>query len=80
MYSSKDPKLVLAVSASFPHGPSRSLFAAAVPDNLILLTCRGAEGTLGCMLFERWNRSQRAEDKWDKEKLGSSATVLSTYA
>ena len=76
-YSSKDPKLILAVPASFSHGPSRSLFAdfAAVPDNVILLTGRGEEGTLGRLLFDRWNRSQRAEDKWDKGKLGSSVML-----
>ena len=77
MYSSKDPKLILAVPASFSHGPSRSLFAdfAAVPGNVILLTARGEEGTLGRMLFERWNKSQRAEDKWDKGKLGSNVML-----
>jgi hypothetical protein len=76
-YSSKDPKLILAVPASFSHGPSRSLFAdfAAVPDNVILLTGRGEEGTLGRILFERWNKSQRTEDKWDKGKLGSSVML-----
>jgi cleavage and polyadenylation specificity factor subunit 2 len=64
-YSSKDPERILAVPASFSHGPSRSLFAdfAAVPDNAILLTCRGEKGTLGRMLFEHWNKSQCAEDK-----------------
>ena len=76
-YSSKDPKLILAVPASFSHGPSRLLFAdfATVPDNVILLTARGEEGTFGRMLFERWNNSQRAEDKWDKGKLGSSVML-----
>ena len=76
-YSSKDPKLILAVPASFSHGPSRLLFAdfAAVPDNVILLTGRGEEGTLGRMLFERWNKTQRAEEKWDKGKLGSSVML-----
>ena len=71
-YSSKDPKLILAVPASFSHGPSRLLFAdfASIPDNVILLTGRSEEGTLGRRLFERWNNSQRAEDKWDKGKLG----------
>lgn len=80
-YSSKDPKLILAVPASFSHGPSRSLFAdfAAVPDNVILLTSRGEEGTLGRILFERWNRSQRTEDKWDKGKLGSSVMLDGSF-
>ncbi|KAH9071539.1 beta-lactamase-like protein [Lactarius deliciosus] len=76
-YSSKDPKLILAVPASFSHGPSRLLFAdfASIPDNVILLTGRGEEGTLGRRLFERWNDSQRAEDKWDKGKLGSNVML-----
>ena len=76
-YSSKDPKLILAVPASFSHGPSRLLFAdfAAIPDNVILLTGRSEEGTLGRRLFERWNDSQRAEDKWDKGKLGRNVML-----
>ncbi|KAN0128544.1 Beta-lactamase-like protein [Lactarius tabidus] len=76
-YSSKDPKLILAVPASFSHGPSRLLFAdfAAIPDNVILLTGRSEEGTLGRRLFERWNDSQRVEDKWDKGKLGRNVML-----
>ncbi|KAF5388054.1 hypothetical protein D9615_000560 [Tricholomella constricta] len=73
-YSSKDPKLILAVPASLSHGPSRNLFAdfAAVPDNVVLLTGRSEEGTLGRDLFEKWNDSQRPDDKWDKGKIGSN--------
>jgi cleavage and polyadenylation specificity factor subunit 2 len=73
-YSSKDPKLILAVPASLSHGPSRHLFSdfAAVPDNVVLLTGRCDEGTLGRDLFNKWNDSQRADDKWDKGKIGSN--------
>ncbi|TFK43712.1 beta-lactamase-like protein [Crucibulum laeve] len=73
-YSSKDPKLILAVPASLSHGPSRSMFSdfAAVPDNVVLLTGRGEEGTLGRALFNKWNDSQRPDDKWDKGKIGSN--------
>ncbi|KAG6812985.1 hypothetical protein H0H92_014916 [Tricholoma furcatifolium] len=73
-YSSKDPKLILAVPASLSHGPSRNLFAdfAAVPDNVVLLTGRSEEGTLGRDLFEKWNDSQRVDDKWDKGRIGSN--------
>lgn len=73
-YSSKDPKLILAVPASLSHGPSRNLFAdfAAVPDNVVLLTSRGEEGSLGRVLFDRWNDRQRGDDKWDKGKIGSN--------
>ena len=71
-YSSKEPKLILAVPASLSHGPSRSLFCdfAAVPDNVVLLTERGEEGTLGHQLFSKWNNAQRADDKWDKGRIG----------
>ncbi|KAI0269081.1 hypothetical protein BGY98DRAFT_1101243 [Russula aff. rugulosa BPL654] len=67
-YSSKYLKLILAVR--FSHSPSRSLFAdfAAVPDNVMLLTGLGKEGTLGRMLLDCWNKSQRAEERWDLGK------------
>ncbi|KAG1752619.1 beta-lactamase-like protein [Suillus paluster] len=73
-YSSKEPKLILAVPASLSHGPSRLLFSdfAAVPDNVVLLTSRGEEGTLGRILFDKWNNSQRGDDKWDKGRIGSN--------
>jgi len=76
-YSSKDPKLILAVPASLSHGPSRHLFSdfAAVPDNVVLLTGRHEEGTLSRALFERWNDSQRPEDKWDKGKIGRNVMM-----
>ncbi|EPQ59026.1 hypothetical protein GLOTRDRAFT_113854 [Gloeophyllum trabeum ATCC 11539] len=73
-YSSKDPKLILAVPASLSHGPSRIIFSefAAIPDNVVLLTGRSEEGTLGRILFDTWNNAQRAEHKWDKGKIGSN--------
>ncbi|KJA29848.1 hypothetical protein HYPSUDRAFT_31856 [Hypholoma sublateritium FD-334 SS-4] len=76
-YSSKDPKLILAVPASLSHGPSRNLFVdfAAIPDNVVLLTGRGAEDTLARALFDKWNNSQRAEDKWDKGKIGRNVMM-----
>ena len=76
-YSSKDPKLILAVPASLSHGPSRHLFSdfAAVPDNVVLLTGRSEEGTLGRDLFNKWNDRQRADDKWDKGKIGSNVMM-----
>jgi len=80
MYSSKEPKIILAVPASLSHGASRSLFAdfAAVPDNVVLLTCRGEEGTLNRILFDRWNNSQRDTDKWDRGKIGSNVMMDGT--
>ncbi|KAG5732051.1 Cleavage and polyadenylation specificity factor subunit 2 [Termitomyces sp. T112] len=79
-YSSKDPKLILAVPASLSHGPSRNLFAdfAAVPDNVVLLTGRSEDGTLGRDLFEKWDDSQRADDKWDKGRIGSNVMMDGT--
>lgn len=73
-YSSKDPKLILAVPASLSHGPSRLLFTefAGVTDNVILLTSRGEDGTLARAIFEQWNDSQRPDAKWDKGKIGSN--------
>lgn len=75
-HSSKDPKLILAVPASLSHGPSRHLFAdfAAVPDNVVLLTNRGAEGTLSRSLFDYWNEAQRG-DTWDKGKIGRNVMM-----
>ncbi|KAJ4478320.1 beta-lactamase-like protein [Lentinula aciculospora] len=79
-YSSKDPKLILAVPASLSHGPSRQLFCsfAAVPDNVILLTGRSESGTLGRVLFDKWNDSQRPETKWDNGKIGSNIMMDGT--
>ncbi|KAF9028442.1 hypothetical protein BDZ89DRAFT_1066090 [Hymenopellis radicata] len=76
-YSSKDPKLILAVPASLSHGPSRHLFCdfAAVPDNVVLLTGRGEEGSLGRVLFDKWNDAQRPEDKWDQGKIGRNVMM-----
>ncbi|KAI0650230.1 beta-lactamase-like protein [Trametes meyenii] len=73
-YSSKDPKLILAVPATLSHGPSRSLFSqfAEIPDNVVLLTGRSEPGTLGRVLFDKWNNSQREEAKWDRGKIGSN--------
>lgn len=73
-YSSKDPKLILAVPATLSHGPSRSLFTefAEITDNVVLLTGRSEPGTLGRQLFDKWNDSQREEAKWDRGKIGSN--------
>ncbi|TFK82062.1 hypothetical protein K466DRAFT_530929 [Polyporus arcularius HHB13444] len=73
-YSHKDPKLILAVPATLSHGPSRSIFAkfAEIPDNVVLLTGRGEPGTLGRLLFDKWNDSQREEAKWDRGRIGSN--------
>ncbi|KZT13019.1 uncharacterized protein LAESUDRAFT_719328 [Laetiporus sulphureus 93-53] len=76
-YSSKDPKLILAVPASLSHGPSRALFAqfAEIPDNVVLLTGRSEEGTLGRILFDRWNNAQREDAKWDRGRIGNNVMM-----
>ncbi|KAL7282245.1 hypothetical protein ACG7TL_003714 [Trametes sanguinea] len=50
------------------------LFAqfAEIPDNVVLLTGRSEPGTLGRILFDQWNNSQREEAKWDRGKIGSN--------
>lgn len=76
-YSSKDPKLILAVPATLSHGPSRALFAefAETPDNVVLLTGRSEPGTLGRILFDKWNDSQREDTKWDRGKIGNNVMM-----
>ncbi len=51
---------------------------AAVPDNVVLLTSREDEGTLGRLLFDRWNDRQRGDDKWDKGKIGNNIMLEGT--
>lgn len=62
------------------HGASRRLFSefAEIPDNVVLLTGRGEEGTLGRVLFDRWNTSQRDETKWDHGKIGNNVMMDGT--
>ena len=76
-YSTKEPKLILAVPATLSHGPSRALFAefAEIPDNVVLLTGKCEPGTLGRILFDKWNDSQREETKWDRGKIGNNVMM-----
>lgn len=46
-----------------------------MPDNVVLLTSRGEEGTFARALFDKWNDSQRPEDKWDKGKIGRNVMM-----
>ena len=79
-YSSKDPKLILAVPMSLSHGPSRIIFSefACTPDNVVLLTSRGEEGALGRAQFDIWNGQQREDDKWEKGTLGRNVMLDDT--
>ena len=71
-FSSRDPKLILAVPASLSYGPSRSLFAdfAAVEGNVVVLTGRGGHGTLNRFLMDRWEAGQEDSQRWQDGKLG----------
>lgn len=51
---------------------------AAVPDNVVLLTTKGEEGTFSRALFDKWNDSQRPDDKWDKGKIGRNVMMDGT--
>ncbi|TIB87899.1 hypothetical protein E3Q19_03469 [Wallemia mellicola] len=66
------PKLVLAVPYSMSYGGSRRLFHSFSnnPGNAIVLTSRGAPGSLARDLFDRWNDKQN--DKWGSGKLGEA--------
>lgn len=68
--------------ATLSHGPSRIIFSefACVPDNVLLLTSPGEEGTLGRFLFDIWNDEQREDDKWNKGKLGRNVMLDRTLA
>lgn len=39
------------------------------------MTGRSEEGTLGRALFDKWDSSQRLEDKWDKGKIGRNVMM-----
>ncbi len=62
---------------SMSHGPSRVIFSefACIPDNVVLLTSRCEEGSLGRDLFDCWNGQQRDDDKWEKGKLGRNVML-----
>jgi cleavage and polyadenylation specificity factor subunit 2 len=57
---------------SLSHGSSRAIFSefASVPDNVVLLTNIGEEGSLARSLFSMWNDEQREDEKWNMGKLG----------
>ena len=71
-FSSRDPKLILAVPASMSHGMSRSLFAdfARVEGNVVVLTERTGRGTLNSFLMDRWEAAQEDSQRWQDGKLG----------
>lgn len=71
-YGSKDPKVIIAVPVSLSNGSSRQIFSefALIPDNIVLLTSRAQQGTLGERLFETWSSRQEETERWDKGKIG----------
>ncbi|ODN95264.1 cleavage and polyadenylation specificity factor subunit 2 [Cryptococcus wingfieldii CBS 7118] len=74
------PKLVLAVPPNMSHGPSRFLFTemANAEGNVVLLTARGEEGTLGRDLFGKWEEKQGEGEQWGQGKIGKLATLDGT--
>lgn len=48
---------------------------AQTPDNVVLLTGRGEEGTLARILFTQWDDSQREDYKWDRGKIGNNVMM-----
>lgn len=71
-YPLQRPKLVLAIPPSLSHGPSRWLFTsmAGVEGNVILLTNRGEDSTLGRDLYDRWEATQDDSAKWGRGRIG----------
>ena len=76
-YPSSKPKLILAVPQSLSHGSSRAMFAdfAAIPGNVVLLTCRGEPETLSRHLFDRWNEGQEGTGKYGGGAVGQTIQV-----
>lgn len=76
-FSSRDPKLILAVPASLSHGASRSLFAdfAGVEGNVVVLTGTSEPGTLSRLLMDRWEGGQEASQRWQDGKLGEPVSL-----
>ncbi|KZT38353.1 hypothetical protein SISSUDRAFT_1021621 [Sistotremastrum suecicum HHB10207 ss-3] len=71
-YSSKEPKVLIAVPLSLSSGFSRQIFSefALIPENIVLLTSRAPQGTLSDRLFDFWSSQQSDSDKWEKGKVG----------
>ncbi|KAG8825638.1 hypothetical protein FRC17_008585 [Serendipita sp. 399] len=76
-FSSREPKLILAVPASLSHGSSRSLFAqfAGVEGNVIVLTERTQQGTLNRYLMDRWEAAQEETERWQDGKIGEPISI-----
>ncbi|KAG8817808.1 hypothetical protein FRC19_011135 [Serendipita sp. 401] len=76
-FSSREPKLILAVPASLSHGSSRSLFAefAGVEGNVVVLTERTQQGTLNRYLMDRWEAAQEETEKWQDGKIGEPVSI-----
>jgi cleavage and polyadenylation specificity factor subunit 2 len=71
-FSSREPKLILAVPASLSHGASRSVFAdfAAIEGNVVVLTEQAERGTLNRFLMDRWEAGQEDSQRWGNGSLG----------
>ena len=71
-YPLQRPKLVLAIPPSLSHGPSRWLFTsmASIEGNVILMTNRGEDFTLGRDLYSRWESKQDDSARWGRGRIG----------
>jgi cleavage and polyadenylation specificity factor subunit 2 len=80
-YSSRDPKLIIAVPYSMSFGPSRSIFAehgiGVGEGNLVLLIRKGENGTWAHALWDKWNIGQRtAEDVEMSKNVGHTVRLV----
>ena len=82
-YSSKDPKLILAVPATLSHGPSRAVFAefAEISDNVVLLrtqldlVSRRREAQQNPLPLWCSKRERRLQKKGQGARLGDAVPV-----
>ncbi|UZJ57241.1 hypothetical protein CBS101457_006561 [Exobasidium rhododendri] len=78
--SPAEAKLVLAWPPSLTHGPSRKLFVRMCGNekNVVIMTQHGEPGSLGRMLYEKWEGRQEASAHWGKGKVGKPVVVDDT--
>lgn len=71
------PKLILTVPSTLSHGYSRRLFVdfARSPNNVVILTAKGEEGTLARWLWGMWDRQQLPGEEWGKGKVGRAVEL-----
>ncbi|WFD29973.1 hypothetical protein MSPP1_000987 [Malassezia sp. CBS 17886] len=70
-------KVVIATPPSLTHGHARALLPEFLsdPDSLVILTSRGAPGSIVRTLWERWNAQQARASGWRDGAVGTPASV-----